>query len=545
MSNPNIYKLDHLGLLANFLHAISFISIIDTSLPKPKRKHKLTYGQLAFAMVLNGLDMGCGTPIYEIQKYLANLPLNRLFKSKNIKASYFNRDAISRLLDELHSAGLNQLYETIALTTLEKLNLLPKIINLDSTSIHCHGTRYHKKMHEDIESINLTHGYSRDHRPDLPQLVHLLICENQAGIPISMVTKSGNQTDKILFPEALKKIIQSLKAAADVQCIVADSAFYTRENIVMTHQAGKHFVSRVPMTLTLAHEACNKANQLELEEIKAGYQGVFIHSEYGGIPQKWLVVKSDQAHYAQSKTFEKNKSKTVQKEEKLLEKFTKESFACESDARKALAALTRSFKFLKLNDSLEIAPVKCYEKQGRPKNNDIPTHYKYKVNVTGSVSEEAVVKASSELGMFIIATNDLSEEMDMLSLLDRYKSQEKVESGFRLLKDPSFFANSIYLHTPHRIESLLMLKTVCIMVYCAVQHEIRTQLQRSGSQIRGHCNKLTNKPTAKYVFKLFRHISLIQTRNNNAIKQQLTKLPKEVNLILKILGEDYLAMYQV
>ncbi|WP_177168680.1 hypothetical protein [Thorsellia anophelis] len=45
-----------------------------------------------------------------------------------------------------------------------------------------------QKKRENIESINLIHRFSRDHRPDLPQLVHLLICENQAGIPISMAT---------------------------------------------------------------------------------------------------------------------------------------------------------------------------------------------------------------------------------------------------------------------------------------------------------------------------------------------------------------------
>ncbi|WP_093322414.1 DUF4277 domain-containing protein [Thorsellia anophelis] len=84
-------------------------------------------------------------PIYEIYKYVTNLPLKRLFKIKTIKAFYFNRDAISRLLDELHSAGLNQFYETIALITLKKLGLLLKVMNLHSTSIQCHGTQYYKK----------------------------------------------------------------------------------------------------------------------------------------------------------------------------------------------------------------------------------------------------------------------------------------------------------------------------------------------------------------------------------------------------------------
>ncbi|WP_093318095.1 DUF4277 domain-containing protein [Thorsellia anophelis] len=77
-----------------------FISIIDTALPK--HKHKFTYGQLVFVMVLNKLDMGCDIPVYDIQKYATNLPLQHVFKSKDIKDSNFNCKTISRLLDELH-----------------------------------------------------------------------------------------------------------------------------------------------------------------------------------------------------------------------------------------------------------------------------------------------------------------------------------------------------------------------------------------------------------------------------------------------------------
>ncbi|SES91564.1 hypothetical protein SAMN02583745_00877 [Thorsellia anophelis DSM 18579] len=40
--------------------------------------------------------------------------------------------------------------------------------------------KYQKKRIE-IEVINLTYGYSRDYKMDVPQLAHILICENQTG----------------------------------------------------------------------------------------------------------------------------------------------------------------------------------------------------------------------------------------------------------------------------------------------------------------------------------------------------------------------------
>ena len=65
-------------------------------------------------------------------------------------------------------------------------------INLDSTSIHVDGKYEHDK---DSQAIKLVRGYSRDHRPELYQVVLNLITENQAGIPVYMHAASGNIND--------------------------------------------------------------------------------------------------------------------------------------------------------------------------------------------------------------------------------------------------------------------------------------------------------------------------------------------------------------
>jgi transposase len=42
--------------------------------------------------------------------------------------------------------------------------------------------------------VHITKGYSRDHRPDLNQVVLELIVEHQAGIPVLMQPLSGNSS---------------------------------------------------------------------------------------------------------------------------------------------------------------------------------------------------------------------------------------------------------------------------------------------------------------------------------------------------------------
>jgi len=69
---------------------------------------------------------------------------------------------------------------------------------------------------------------------------------------------------------------------------------------------------------------------------------------------------------------------------------------------------------------------------------------------------------------FILATNELDEgQLSTQAGLDGYKGQARAERGFRFLKDPQFLASSLYLKKPERIMALLMVMTVCLLVYAA------------------------------------------------------------------------------
>ena len=54
-------------------------------------------------------------------------------------------------------------------------------------------------------------------------------------------------------------------------------------------------------------------------------------------------------------------------------------------------------------------------------------------------------------------------------LLDGYKGHVQAERGFRFLKDPQFLASSLYRKKPERIMALLMVMTVCLLVYAALE----------------------------------------------------------------------------
>jgi transposase len=83
---------------------------------------------------------------------------------------------------------------------------------------------------------------------------------------------------------------------------------------------------------------------------------------------------------------------------------------------------------------------------------------------------------------FVLATNELdASRLPPLELLEVYQGQQYAERGFRFLKSPEFLASSLYLKKPERIMALLMVMTVCLLVYAALEHRIRQALHEQGA----------------------------------------------------------------
>jgi transposase len=71
--------------------------------------------------------------------------------------------------------------------------------------------------------------------------------------------------------------------------------------------------------------------------------------------------------------------------------------------------------------------------------------------------EDAIETAKKSKGVFILATNILNgTELRSEQIVEVYKGQGvSVERGFRFLKDPMFYAESLYLNSPKRIMALI------------------------------------------------------------------------------------------
>ncbi|WP_210447968.1 IS1634 family transposase [Vibrio crassostreae] len=533
---PVIKRLDHLGLIAAFCHEIDLPGLIDRIIPKYS-EHNVSHGDAVLAMILNGLGFHSRT-LHMFSDFFETKPISKLL-AKNIEAHHLTDDVLGRTLDALFEADVSILYQVIAEHTVEKLGLKTESVHLDITSFHVDG-EYAQSAEDDINSIQLVKGYSRDHRPELNQVVLELICENQAGLPVYMQALSGNTNDAKAFAEVTKRHIHCLKAAQNSRYFIADAALYTSDSICSLDEQKQKFITRVPMTIKMAKQALLALSPAQLEPIGNGYSGYWIESDYGNVKQRWLLVNSEQATKREEATFYKNLDKNLTKELKSLAQLAKKQFACATDAQKVMSEFQSQCQLLSFEQS-EIRQVPEFTGRGRPKKDEVPTGYHYKIEANPFTDLEKVKLAKLKVGMFILATNDTeSTDLDMAALLEHYKSQQKVERGFRFLKSPEFLTSSIFLKKPQRIEALLMIMTLSLMVYAGLEHKIREELAVTEeffpSMVK---NKTTSKPTARWVFLKFEGVDTLEFGEQWFI----TGIQDHHRRLLQLLGKLYEAIY--
>lgn len=502
MSIPYTKTLDHHGLVAGFCKDIALADIIDKALNGASPERHISIGQLVTAMVINGLGF-TGRTLHMYGEYFRNKPVDRLI-GDGILPEHINDDSLGRCLDRLYEYGVSDLYQQLGEAVVTKLGLTTSSLHLDSTSFHYDGQATEG---EEFAHISIAKGYSRDHRPELNQVILNLICENQSGIPVYMKPANGNSNDMEGFKQIVKAHIGSLKAAQASRYLVADAALYVQETIAALDKQGQYFITRVPQTLKEAKALVCQAPTLSFAPISDGYEGVYYDSDYGGVKQKWLLVRSDQAYKREQHNLNKRMLKAGELARKSFKRLCQQRFACEQDAKQAIDLWQHKQNVCNVNASVITVPV--YKGAGRPKQEQVPERIDYQI--TGSLYTPLASRqqALQQLGLFIIATNDVSDALEMADLLDHYKSQQKVEKGFRFLKSPDFLTSAIYLKNPERIEALLMVMTCCLMVYAGLEHKIRKALVEQGAYFPDMKYKPAQRPTARWVFQCFEDITIM------------------------------------
>jgi transposase len=539
MLAPTHYRsqvIKHLGLVAGMVDELGLVERIDQLLPKDEERRTLSHGQVVKAMIINGLGFN-QRALYLSPLFFQDKPVARLI-GEGIEADHINDDVQGRTLDAIYEYGLERFYAQLSVQAVIRLGLTCRTGHLDSTTFHVDGV-YNSQLPADGTGglIHITKGYSRDHRPDLNQVVLQLICENQAGIPLLMKPLSGNSADKTDFRETIKAHIGQLQQDVGLRYLVADSALYCQATLQEIQDI--FWISRPPETITLVKDMIQQAAPMLMANLESQAM-MSLCTRYGEIRQRWLIVYSPEAYQRSRRTLSKQFSKQSQTELKAFESLCKQAFACETDAQNALEKLQKKLKITELLN-IELVQESRHSKPGRPGKDAQPDRHSVRITGTPASLLLPYQHKLARKSCFIVATNQLDQDdLPDAELLQIYREQQKVERGFRFLKDPQFMAATLFLKSVKRVMALTVIMTLCLLVYAALEYRIRKALREAKETFPNQLGQPVANPTARWVFQFFAGIHILTVNQTQVI---VLNMNDQQWKLLRLLGKHYEQLY--
>jgi len=542
---PESKVLDHLGLVAGMFEELEIGDRIDEHIAQDFDEREISVGQAVKALVLNGFGF-VQQRLYLTPQFFERVPTERLI-GEGVQPKHLNEGVLGRALDDLFEYGVTELFRDLAAHAAGKLGLTSQFAHLDATSFSFEG-EYDSETGSNESSedgvIRVQQGYSRDHRPDLNQVVLDMIVERKAGLPVLMKPLSGNVSDPGSFPELIDRHVEHLQNVHGFDYVVADSALYSADHVKKLTESGIKFVTRVPETISEAKTRIQETEIESMEPLTGGYRGKTCRSEYGGVEQRWLIVYSEEAEERARDSVEEKVQKQHEKETKAFSKLTERVFSCREDAEKTLKAFESDLKASEFADKrVQRAHNFKLEESSSPGgegNRLKETGEKWLLKGTLVPSEDRKAKLLKRKSLFIVATNELDEDkLSAEEMLEGYKGQAQVERGFRFLKDPRFMASSFFLESERRIMALLMVMTLCLLVYSALEWRIREGLQDEGLSFPDQKGNPTQRPTARWVFESFLGIHVLFEGQRRLV----LNMKERHQIILTVLGKRYDRLY--
>lgn len=537
-------RLDHLPIIGQALARLGLRDIVDQQCP-PDPRLVVTHGECVEAMIA-AILLGKHA-LYAIGGLLRPYDLDAAFGWKFDPTS-LNDERFGRTLDALAEAGLLPINAAATVKAVKVHALDTSRLHLDTTTAVVHGDYLDSIEPEDPDAPgaipHITRGYSKDHRPDLKQIVFGLSVTADGSVPIYGRIASGNRND----PEELRYTMRRIREVVPNPIgtrIVGDSKLFSGETLRLAREFGMHFNCMLPRGVGLwgeAYTAYRAALAADHEpeilkgveivdeegnEVSKSWKGfsrdmTYRWSEGEGdakrdheLPLRALVVESSSLRQQKLPMLEARRAKDRERIEKSATKLGTRAFKCQEDAERAAIAkrdrLASDFFEITYTVTSETRAIKR-ERPGRPRADsprESETVWRTRLAIAGEhTSIDELVHRES---CYVLVTSLPRTGPDARSDADvhrEYQEQNGVEACMHWLKGPLAVA-PIFLKTPERIAGLGLVYVLALMVYALIQRDMRRRLATLKELIPGN-KGWTDQPTTEVIFRLFYGVTTLR-----------------------------------
>lgn len=546
-----------LPLVNQLLRRTRLEEFLRGALPKEDGRTKLSPTKALLVLLRNLLISR--EPIYGVGEWAARYAPDLLGLAET-EVGLLNDDRMGRALDKLFAADVSSLVLSVATHAVKEFGLRLDELHNDSTTVSFFGAYLDAATERRVlgrPTLAITFGHSKDHRPDLKQLLFILTVTADGGVPLHFRAQSGNVTDDTTHRDTWDLLCQ-LTGRRDF-LYVADSKLATRENMAYLHQHQGRFITVLPKTRSedAAFRALVVAGQVTWRSLwektdeegevidrysistqpattAEGYRLVWYHSQR----------KSEQDAMARSARIGRALKELAALRDKLQSPRTR--YRQRAKVEQAVADILASCGAEAwIVTHIEPNTVETFRQthRGRPTKD---TQYVKKQTTRFELSYEIdaarVAEDAQSDGIFPLITNvvDLSE----LDLLKTYKRQPTIEKRFSQLKT-DFEVAPVYLKAVHRIQALLSMYFLALLLEALLERELRAAMQRNGVESLPLYpeGRPCRWPTARRLLDLFepvqRHTLKHGKRPTEVLVTDLTRVQRRLLNLLRLPPKQY------
>jgi len=556
-ANINTERIDDIPLLFSFLQQMGIQETLDAYANPHGNRQGLSIGWLTTAWlsyIVSELDHR----MVEVEAWAdQHIETLSALIPQALDVKDFTDDRLADLLEWFSKDSVWEEVENhLGQRLVQVYDLSQEPIRLDSTT----ASVYH-----DTEGNTLfRYGYSKDHRPDLPQLKVMLGTIDPMGMPLATLVLPGNEADDGLYIPTVIRARQILSPGGHLYVGDAKmSALDTRAFI----QAGEDYyltplaqIGDVPELMEeLLKPVWSKEQSLELiypltdevnpKAIALGYE----------------VTRSQEVVLANQHKMEWEERLLMVYSPSLARKARRGLSQRLDNAEQAILALTpprgrgkRQKKDLSALQSSVGSILKQYRVEGllrvsytcgekhrsirkyrdRPARTEISTRYVVQVQR----NQQAISQVRRAMGWRLYATSATVEQLPLSRAVNMFRGAPRMERNFARLKGRPLGISPLYVHREDHVCGMVRLLSLALRMLTLVEHVVRKELGSAGETLSGlyagNPKRQTAQPTTERLLKAFHYIDLSIVRLPDQTIYHVTPLSELQKRILALLGME-------
>jgi transposase len=535
------YQVQHLPLVKAYADKIGLVEVINQVVPT---EMDVDPGTIVLGMILDTLSGR--SPLYRLEEFFTHQD-TALLLGKAVAPEVFNDDTVGRILERLYDVGTMKIFTACVVRADQVYGLDKRYVHFDTTSISVYGDYLPPEgppgQQEQAVPFTITHGYSKDKRPDLKQFVFSTLCVDRA-VPLWGKPEDGNASDKTVNNTVLSAIATFLAkhgVAPGAYIYVADAALVTEDNLAALGDT--LFISRLPATYNecgrliteaVAHNTWEDVGVLAHTTPTKHRPGTSYKAYEGevtlyGTPYRAVVVHSS----AQDKRRQQRLARDIQTSSSTMQTTARaaeqQEYFCRADADAAAARLRAgSAAYHRLEVAVEERLVYGRGRPSAHKPRPI-TARRYRLKTAISPQTERIARMEEEAGCFVLLTNvPTAGELahSARDILTVYKEQHGTEQNYGFLKDP-VIVNSLFLKKPERIEALGLILLLALLLWRLMERTMRTYVDTTRTPLPGWDKKATERPTAFMMITKFVGVIVFKCGHDRQLARPLSVVQQQ------------------